>query len=96
MLLLTPEDFEPWVGRKVRVGTVPEPVEVTLGQIQRRGPMAGYDVRVPFSLYFESTLDTYLIDGTYEFDCGKGGPHAICVTQLHPRPDRRIYEAVFA
>ena len=96
MILLTPEDFEPWVGRKVRVGTVPESVEITLGRIHRRNVIAGFDVRVPFSLYFESALDTYLIDGTYEFDCGKGGPHAICVTQLQPQPDRRIYEAVFA
>jgi hypothetical protein len=31
-----------------------------------------------------------------EFLGGCSGPHAICVTQLHPGPDRRIYEAVFA
>lgn len=84
MMLLTPEDFEPWVGRTVRVGAVSEPVEVTLWQVHRRNAMVGFDVRVPFSLYFESALDTYLIDGTYEFDCGKGGLRAICATQLHP------------
>ena len=56
----------------------------------------GFDVRVPFSLFFESSPETYLIDGTYEFDCGKGGPHAICITQLQPLADRRLYEAVFS
>lgn len=96
MTLLTPEDFEPWVARKVRVNTVPEPVEITLTHIQRRDPLRGFDVRQPFSLFFESGLDVYLIDGTYEFDCGKGGPHAILITQLQPYPDRRIYQAVFS
>ena len=36
MRLLAPEDFEPWVGRKVRVNTPPKPVEVTLERIERR------------------------------------------------------------
>lgn len=93
---LRPEDFEPWVGRKVRVGTVPEPVEISLASIQRRGAFVGIDVRPPFSLFFEAPLDVYLIDGTYEFDCGRGGPHAIMITQLQPLADRRQYEAVFA
>lgn len=94
--LLTPEDFEPWIGRKVRVGTIPEPVEITLSHVRRRDALLGFDVRAPFSLFFESPLDTYLIDGTYEIDCGKGGPHAICITQVQPAPDRRRYEAVFS
>lgn len=96
MTLLQPDDFAPWVGRKVRVGTVPEPVEITLSRIQDRHPIRGFDVRVPFSLLFESAPEVYLIDGTYEFDCGKGGPHAICITQLQPMADRRLYEAVFS
>jgi hypothetical protein len=94
--LLTPEDFGPWVGRKVRVATLPEAVEITLERIQRRPPLRGIDVREPFSLFFESPLETYLIDGTYELDCGKGGPHAILITQLQPFADRRCYEAVFS
>lgn len=93
---LTPEDFEPWVGRKVRVATIPEPVEITLAQIQRRSPLRGFDMREPFSLFFESPLEVYLIDGTYGLDCGKGGPHDILITQLQPYPDRRLYEAVFS
>jgi hypothetical protein len=92
---LTAEDFEPWVGRKVRVGTIPEPVEITLASIMRRNRPLGIDVRPPFSLLFEAPLEVYLIDGTYEFDCGKGGPHAILITQLQPLADRRQYEAVF-
>lgn len=93
--MLTPEDFEPWVGRKVRVGTIPRPVEITLARIQRRSPYRQLDIREPYSLFFESPLDVYLIDGTYELDCGKNGPHAILITQLQPLADRRIYEAVF-
>ncbi|WP_313535286.1 DUF6916 family protein [Sphingomonas sp.] len=93
--MLTPQDFEPWVGRKVRVATLPEAVEITLERIDRRSPMRGFDVREPFSLFFESPLDVYLIDGTYDLDCGKGGPHSILLTQLLPS-DRRVYEAVFA
>ena len=96
MRLLTPEDFEPWVGRKVRVATIPEPVEITLASIQRRGVLRGFDVRDPFSLFFESPLEVYLLDGTYDLDCGKGGPHSILLTQLQPHPDRRVYQAVFA
>lgn len=95
--MLTPESFEPWVGRKVRVGTLPEPVEITLARVMRRSPFRGIvDIREPFSLFFESPLDVYLIDGTYELDCGKGGPHAILITQLQPNSDHRIYEAVFS
>lgn len=93
---LTPEDFEPWVGRKVRVGTLPETVEITLARIERRNRLIGIDVRPPFSLFFESPLEVYLIDGTYDIDCGKGGPHPIMITQLHPHPDRREYQAVFS
>lgn len=92
---LKPEDFEPWVGRKVRVSTIPEPVEITLASITRRKPFVGLDVREPFSLFFEAPLEVYLLDNTYEFDCGKGGPHAILITQLQPLADRRVYEAVF-
>jgi hypothetical protein len=95
MHLLTPEDFEPWIGRKVRVATLPDPVEITLERIDRRSALRGFDVREPFSLFFESPLHVFLIDGTYELDCGKGGPHAILLTQLQPA-DRRFYEAVFS
>lgn len=93
MLLLKPEDFEPWVGRAVRVATVPHPIEVTLGAVQRASHH--HDIREPFSLIFESPMTISLIDGAYEFDCGKGGPHSIFITQLKPMPDRRIYQAVF-
>ncbi|WP_200888828.1 DUF6916 family protein, partial [Staphylococcus aureus] len=64
--------------------------------IQRLAPLRGIDVRPPFSLFFESPLEVYLIDGTYDLDCGRGGPHAIMITQLQPHPDRRIYQAVFS
>jgi len=96
MQLLKPEDFEPWVGRKVRVNTIPQPVEVTLERIERRSPLRGFDVREPFSLFFDAPLDVYLIDATYEFDCGRGGPHAIFITQLQPSPGQRHYQAVFS
>ncbi|SFK52183.1 hypothetical protein SAMN03159338_4441 [Sphingomonas sp. NFR04] len=95
MRLLTPQDFAPWLGQKVRVATLPEPVEITLERIERRSPMRGFDMREPFSLFFESPLHVFLIDGTYDLDCGKGGPHFILLTQLQPA-DRRFYEAVFA
>ncbi len=35
MYLMTPEDFEPWVGGQVRVNTIPKPVEVTLARLER-------------------------------------------------------------
>lgn len=94
MHLVTPEDFEPWLGRKVRVATLPEPVEITLERIDRRAPLRGLDFREPFSLLFEAPLEIFLIDGTYDLDCGKGGPHSILLTQLQPA-DRRFYQAVF-
>ena len=96
MGLLTPEDFEPWVGRKVRVNTVPEPVEVVLDHIETLPRLAGsLDIRLPFSLYFKSALGVYLLDDNYEFDCGKGGPYTIYITQLVPQADARVYQAAF-
>jgi len=40
MYLMTPEDFEPWVGgqvrvNQVRVNMIPKPVEVTLARLER-------------------------------------------------------------
>lgn len=96
MRLLTPEDFEPWVGRKVRVNTLPEPVEVTLDRVERRPTLRALDFREPFSLFFDAPLSIYLMDAIYEFDCGAGGPHEIAISQLSPSSDRRHYEAVFA
>ncbi len=95
MHLLTPEDFEPWVGRAVRVATVPEPVEITLQRIDRHPPLRGIDAREPFSLYFEAPSHVYLLDEAYEFDCGKGGPHTILISQLQPTGTHRYYQAVF-
>ncbi|WP_188054200.1 MULTISPECIES: DUF6916 family protein [unclassified Sphingosinithalassobacter] len=97
MRLLAPEDFEPWVGRKVRVNTLPKPVEVTLERIERRPPLPEeLDFREPFSLFFESEFDVYLLDTAYEFDCGRGGPYSFVISQLVPSKTRRYYQAVFA
>lgn len=97
MQLLTPEDFEPWVGRHVRVNTLPRPVQFTLVRIVRLPPLLGpHDHREPFSLLFEAPLGVYLLDTTYEFDCGRGGPHDIFISQQHPTPTSRRYQADFA
>lgn len=96
MYLLKPEDFEPWVGRKVRVNTLPNPVEITLARIERRPALAGFDVRLPFSLFFEAPLEVYLMNASYEMDCGKGGPHDILISQLVPSATARHYQAVFS
>jgi hypothetical protein len=94
MYLMTPEDFEPWVGRAVRVAAIPAPVEVTLARLERKPLFAGAE-REPFSLFFESPEEVYLLDAAYEFDCGRGGPYMILISQLRPKPGRRIYQAVF-
>ena len=96
MYLLKPEDFEPWVGRKVRLNTLPNPVEITLARIERRPPLIGIDTREPFSLFFEAPLAVMLMDAAYEFDCGRGGPHSIMITQLSPTATTRTYQAVFS
>lgn len=96
MRFLTPEDFQPWVGKKVRVNTLPEPVEVTLDRIQVHAPLVGIDTRQPFSLFFSAPLAVYLLDMEYEFDCGRGGPHGICIQQLFPSATHRHYQAVFS
>ncbi len=92
--LLTPEDFLPWEGRTVRVNTIPEPINLLLARVERLPWLALH--REPFALYFEAPTSMYLIDGTYEFDCGRGGPHAMHITQIMPHPDRRRYQAVFS
>lgn len=93
--MLKIEDFEPWVGKAVRVSTIPEPVEVTLVRAER---LTHYtkEFREPFALYFESAEQVYLLDETYEFDCGRGGPYNITISQLQPRPGQpRLYQAIF-
>lgn len=96
MHLLTPDDFAPWVGRAVKVNTLPEAVELRLDRIEtmpRLGP--GLDFRQPFTLFFHAPLAVVLLDLAYEFDCGRGGPHSIFITQCPPLRDRRVYQAVF-
>jgi hypothetical protein len=95
MYLMTPEDFEPWVGRAVRVDTQPEPIEVTLARVQRKQAHPGIE-REPFILYFESDWEIYLLDDTYQFDCGRGGPYLLHISQLQPKGNRRTYQAVFS
>jgi len=94
MRLMTPENFEPWVGKMVRVATAPTPVEVRLARLQRH-VWTAHDLRAPFSLFFEAPDSVYLLDMAYEFDCGHGGPYSIFITQLQPQPGSRLYQAVF-
>ncbi len=94
MYLMTPEDFEPWVGKAVRVDTQPEPVEVTLVRVKRL-PAYPESFREPFVLIFECPIEIYLLDMTYVFDCGRGGPYSIHIAQLRPEPNKRIYHALF-
>jgi hypothetical protein len=91
---MKPEDFEPWIGREVRVSTVPALISLKLVRLERR-PWRGSDFREPFVMYFESPEAVYLLDATYEFDCGRGGPYAIHISQLRPHSGRRRYQAVF-
>lgn len=96
MSLPTPDDFRPWVGKQVRVSTVPQPIEITLVRIDQ-APSLINEFREPFTLIFESPEQVYLLDAIYEMDCGKGGPHNIYISQLQPRPgEPRLYQAVFA
>ncbi|RYY15332.1 MAG: hypothetical protein EON55_06570 [Alphaproteobacteria bacterium] len=96
MYLPTPDDFAPWVGRSVRLATVPAPVEITLLRIDRSQRLLNA-FREPFVLIFESPEDVLLLDETYAMDCGRNGPHAIYISQLHPRPGQpRRYQAVFS
>jgi len=97
MYLLTPEDFDPWVGRKVRINTLPQPIELTLQRIERLPPLRrGVDFREPFSLFFDGPLGAYLLDMEYEFDCGRGGPHTLFIVQLQPTATSRHYQAAFS
>lgn len=97
MRLLEPEDFQAWVGKKVKVNTAPIAVEVTLQRIEVTPRYSqALDFRQPFSLFFEAPLNVVLLDLAYEFDCGRGGPHSIFISQCHPLPNARIYQAVFA
>ena len=40
-------------------------------------------------------MNVVLLDLAYEFDCGRGGPHSIFISQRPPLRDRRVYQAVF-
>lgn len=95
MRLLTPDDFEPWVGRQVRINTLPQPVEVLLARVERMPRLIGFDFRERFSLMFEAPFNVMLMDATYEFDCGRGGPYQIHINQVLPTPKARRYQAVF-
>ncbi|WP_448662082.1 DUF6916 family protein [Sphingomonas sp. CJ20] len=93
--LVTPEDFEPWVGRKIRVNTAPRPVEIVLARLRRMPPIVGTDFRAPFELLFESHWNVVLVDDSYECDCGRGGPYRIHLTQIVPKDRTRRYQALF-
>ncbi|WP_314372370.1 DUF6916 family protein [Sphingomonas paucimobilis] len=96
MRLMTPEDFLPWVGKTVKVNTLPEAVEVRLDRVETTPRLpGGLDFRQPFSLFFEAPMNVVLLDLAYEFDCGRGGPHSIFISQRPPLRDRRVYQAVF-
>jgi hypothetical protein len=95
MRLMTPEDFEPWVGKKVRVNTAPHPVEILLARVQRLKPIIGADFREPFELLFEAPWNVVLLDDSYECDCGHGGPYLIHMTQILPKQQTRRYQALF-
>jgi len=95
MALVTPEDFVPWVGRTVRIDSAPHPVDLVLARLDRMMPITGADFREPFSLVFESPWNVVLMDTSYCFDCGRGGPYAIHVTQIPPRGRTRRYQAIF-
>ncbi len=92
--LMTPEDFEPWVGKAVKVDTTPQPIEMTLTRIKRL-PVYPGSHREPFVLHFECPFEIYLLDMTYKFDCGRGGPYDILISQMRPDASRRYYHAVF-
>lgn len=94
--LATPEDFEPWVGRKVRLNTAPRQVELVLAQVRRMAPIIGADFRQPFELLFEAPWHVLLQDDSYECDCGRGGPYVIHMSQLRPADKVRRYQAIFA
>ncbi|MET4666957.1 hypothetical protein [Sphingomonas sp. PvP056] len=95
MRLVKPEDFQPWVGRRVRVDTAPAPVDLLLVRIERMPPIVGADFREPFSILFEGSWLVLLLDATYWFDCGRAGPHPFHVTQLIPQGRTRRYQAIF-
>lgn len=96
MHLLTPEDFRSWVGRTVKVNTLPTAIEIKLDRIEITPRFsAALDHRQPFTLIFEAPLNVMLLDLPYEMDCGRGGPHSIFISQKPPLRDRRIYEAIF-
>jgi len=96
MRLLTPEDFTPWIGKTVKVNTLPNAIELKLEHVQVTPRFsAALDYRQPFTLIFEAPLNVVLLDLAYEMDCGRGGPHSIFISQKPPLPDRRVYEAVF-
>jgi hypothetical protein len=94
MYLPTPEDFEPWVGRNVRVEAQPYSIEVRLVRIERLKILPNA-LRDPYILIFESDWNLELQDNAYLFDCGRGGPYRILISQLQPKGPRRTYQAVF-
>jgi hypothetical protein len=93
-LILTAEDFEPWVGRAVTVAADPEPVAIQLLRVVRK-PASPIALRMPFSLIFGSTPDILLVDGTYSMKCGSRGPYEIFMVPIVSPPGQRLYEAVF-
>lgn len=96
MRLLDASDFEAWVGKRIRVTAVPNNASVVLEHIEKSlSPIVIDGFRQAFTLIFSSAFDQHLIDGSYEFDCGTGGPHVIFVSQLQPVGNTRFYQAIF-
>jgi hypothetical protein len=96
MRLLEASDFEAWVGKRIQVTAVPNNVCVVLDHIEKGlAPIVIDGFRQSFTLIFRSTFDQQLIDGSYEFDCGVGGPHVIFVSQIQPIGNDLFYQAIF-
>jgi hypothetical protein len=92
--VLTPEDFEPWVGRSFTAQTDPEPVAIQLVRVERK-LASQFAIRPPFTLVFRTPADVLLIDGLYTVSCDRCGPHEIFLAPILSPPGQRFYEAVF-
>ena len=94
MRLMTADDFRPWLGRQVKVETAPYPIEMTLVEIEDLKIAPGME-REPYILYFETDWHIEVQDASYLFDCGRGGPYMIHISQMSWPGPRRRYQAVF-
>jgi hypothetical protein len=92
---LTPEDFQPHVGREFRFDGQPQVLQLSQIEVRPEPPLPGTDYKA-FTLIFTGPRGNVLPEGFYAAEAEGGARFEFYILPFHtPAPDRQDYQAVF-